>query len=253
MRDEFLWAAAELYTTTKKNEYRQYLIEHKDEFWNMKDSGWANVNGLAITSLAIQANGLPEGIKSTIKESLLKWSDALIEDMNKSAYRIPEFQLVWGSNGFIGSTGLCFVYAYKVSGDRKYLNAAAEVADYILGKNATGYCFVTGFGSNTVKNLHHSVSIADGIDGALPGFIPGGPNPSMQDAVTSEHGEGVHYESKFPAKAYSDDVLSYSSNENDICYSAPVLSLIAALDYYLGEPYPESWENYYNYPQLLGH
>jgi len=253
MRDEFLWAAAELYTTTKKNEFKQYLIEHKEEFWNMKDSGWANVNGLAITSLAIQTNGLPEELKSIIKESLLKWSDALIEDMNNSAYRIPEFQLVWGSNGFIGSTGLCFIYAYKVSGDRRYLNAAAEVADYILGKNATGYCFVTGFGSKTVKNLHHSVSIADGIEGSLPGFIPGGPNPSMQDAVTSEHGEGARYKSNLPAKAYTDDVLSYASNENDICYSAPVLSLIAAIDFYLGEPYPESWENYYNYPQLSGH
>lgn len=248
MRDEFLWAAAELYTTTKKNEYRQFLIDHKDELWNMKDSGWANVNGLAITSLAIQSNGLPGEVKSIIKESLLKWSDALIEDMNKSAYRIPEFQLVWGSNGFIGSTGLCFVYAYKVSGDRKYLNAAAEVADYLLGKNATGYCFVTGFGSKTVRNLHHSVSIADGIEGSLPGFIPGGPNPSMQDAVTSEHGEGARYESNLPAKAYTDDVLSYASNENDICYSAPVLSLIAALDYYLGDPYPESWEKYYKFP-----
>jgi len=122
------------------------------------------------------------------------------------------------------------------------------VADYILGKNATGYCFVTGFGSRTVVNLHHSVSIADGIQGSLPGFVPGGPNPSMQDASTSEHGEGAHYESKLPAKAYVDDVLSYASNENDICYSAPVLALISALDNLLGEPYPTDWAEYYKFP-----
>ncbi|MFC2125259.1 glycoside hydrolase family 9 protein [Bacteroidota bacterium] len=252
MSDEFLWAAAELFTTTDKEIYKQYLIDHKDEFENMAASGWANVNGLAITGLATQLHGLPDEVKSKIKESLLNWSDRLISDMNKSAYRIPEFRLVWGSNGFIGSTGLCFVYAFKVSGDKKYLHAAAEVADYILGKNATGYCFVTGFGSRKVVNLHHSVSIADGIEGSLPGFVPGGPNPSMQDAASSEHGRGAHYDSKLPAKAYTDDVLSYASNENDICYSAPVLALIAALDNILGEPYPDTWEKYYKFPPLPG-
>jgi len=248
MSDEFLWAAAELYTTTGKDNYKQYLIDHKEEFWKMEESGWANVNGLAITGLAIRKNNLPDDINSIIQKSLINWSDEHIRVMNESAYKIPEFKLVWGSNGFIGSMGLCFVYAYKVSGDKKYLLAAAEVADYILGKNATGYCFVTGFGSKKVVNLHHSVSIADGIDGSLPGFVPGGPNPSMQDAVTSEHGHGAHYESKLPARAYVDSELSYASNENDICYSAPVLALIAALDHYLGKPYPEDWKEYYNLP-----
>jgi len=248
LSDEFLWASAELLITTGKEVYQQYLLEHKDEFGNMEPSGWANVNGLAITSLATQPNSLPDDVKALIKKSLLDWSDNHIENIRVSAYRMPEFRFVWGSNGFAGSTGLCFVYAYKVSGDRKYLYAAAEVADYLLGKNATGYCFVTGFGSKKVMNLHHSVSIADGIEGSLPGFVPGGPNPSMQDAAKNEYGSGAHYESELPAKAYTDDVASYASNENDICYSAPVLGLITSLDYLLGEPYPANWEKYYRFP-----
>jgi endoglucanase len=249
MEDEFLWAAAELFTTTGKADYRQYLEDHKEELWNMTESGWANVNGLAITSLSLHQDILHEELRSIIKKSLTDWAAHLIQDMNKSAYRIPEFRLVWGSNGFIASTGLCFVYAYKVSGDRKFLNAAAEVADYILGKNATGYCFITGYGSRQVVNLHHSVSIADGIEGSLPGFVPGGPNPSMQDATSSEHGQGAHYESKMPAKAYVDSELSYASNENDICYSAPVLALITALDHYFGSAYPTDWSKHYNLPE----
>ncbi len=248
LNDEFLWASAELLITTGKEVYKQYLLEHKDEFMNMAPSGWANVNGLAIASLATQPSGLPDDVKNLIKKSLLDWSDNHMEKMNVSAYRMPEFRFVWGSNGFAGSTGLCFVYAYKVTGHIKYLHAAAEVADYLLGKNATGYCFVTGFGSKKVINLHHSVSIADGIEGSLPGFVPGGPNPSMQDAATDEYGTGATYDSKLPAKAYTDDVASYASNENDICYSAPVLALIASLDYLLGEPYPAKWEKYYRFP-----
>jgi len=248
MSDEFLWAAAELYTTTGKDDYKKYLVDHQEELNDMVESGWANVNGLAITGLAIQPNGLPEDVRSTAHESLLSWADRHLGVLEQSAYRIPEYRMVWGSNGFIGSMGLCFVYAHKISGDRKYLNAASEIADYILGKNATGYCFVTGYGSKQVVNLHHSVSIADGIEGSLPGFVPGGPNSSMQDASTSEHGEGAVYESDLPARAYVDSALSYASNENDICYSAPVLALITALDYYLGEPYPDDWKEYHNLP-----
>ena len=70
----------------------------------------------------------------------------------------------------------------------------------------------------------------------------------MQDAAKNEYGSGAHYESELPAKAYTDDVASYASNENDICYSAPVLGLITSLDYLLGEPYPANWEKYYRFP-----
>ena len=125
--------------------------------------------------------------------------------------------------------------------------AAAETAYYILGKNATGHWFITGFGTKTVENLHHSVSIADGIPGSLPGFVPGGPNPNMEDAATNEPGEGVHYPRKLPARAYIDDANSYASNENDICYSAPVLALISALDFYLGNSYSTDWNAYHSF------
>ena len=249
MNDEFLWAAAELFVSTQGQEYKEYLLEHSSELHSMRPSGWADVNGLAITSLAVHSELLSGDLSQLAKESLLSWSDQKVQEMINSAYQLPEFQLVWGSNGFIGSTGLCFIYAYQVSKDQKYLDAAAQVADYLLGKNATGYCFVAGYGSKRVENLHHSVSIADGIDGCLPGFVPGGPNPSMQDAHTSEHGVAAQYESSLPARAYTDSELSYASNENDICYSAPVLALIAALDYLMGEEYPEDWKAYYAFPE----
>lgn len=249
MRDEFLWAAVELFISTEKKDYKDYLIKNMDQFKRMNPSGWADVNGLAITSLAINQKNLPKDLEETVKKSLLTWSDKKLIEIEESAYQIPKFQLVWGSNGFIGSAGLCFVYAYKVGNDKKYLDAAAQVADYLLGKNATGYCFVTGYGSNTVMNLHHSVSIADGIKGSLPGFIPGGPNPSMQDAHSNEHGEAAMYKSTLPAKAYVDDERSYASNENDICYSSPNLALIAAIDYLLGEEYPKDWEKYDSIPE----
>ncbi len=249
MNDEFLWAAVELYITTENEEYKSYLLNRATEFYDMDPSGWANVNGLAITSLAINNKNLSELLAVPARESLISWSDKKLLEMRESAYQLPEFQLVWGSNGFIGSNGLCFIYAYKITGDKKYLDAATQVADYLLGKNATGYSFVTGYGSKRVVNLHHSVSIADGINGCLPGFVPGGPNPSMEDANSSEHGKAAMYTSTLPAKAYVDSELSYASNENDICYSSPVLALVAAVDFLLGEEYPDDWKPYHTFPE----
>lgn len=249
MSDEFLWAAVELFNSTRKDKYKQYMSEHIEEFNEMDGSGWADVSGLAVTSLAVQDFGSKTIIQKKAIESLVSWSDDQIEDIDRSAYGIPDFKLVWGSNGFIAAKGLALIYAYKITNEKKYLHGAAKIADYILGKNATGYCFVTGFGSKRVKNLHHSVSIADGIEGSLPGFVPGGPNPSMPDAESHEHGEGLVYDHHEHAKAYMDDVRSYASNENDICYSSPVLALLAALDYYFGEEYPENWDSYNRYPE----
>jgi len=249
MSDEFLWAAVELYSATNKASYRQFLLDHIDEFDEMDGSGWADVSGLAVSNMAIHARDKATSFQGRANESLITWSDRQVEALEQSAYAIPDFSLVWGSNGFIAAKGLAILYAYQITKNEKYLEAAAMVADYILGKNATGYCFVTGFGSKKVENLHHSVSIADGIEGSLPGFVPGGPNPSMQDAERSEHGEGLNYDHAEPARAYMDDRRSYASNENDICYSAPVLALIAALDYYYGWEYPEEWEEYYQFPE----
>ncbi|MBR9999190.1 MAG: glycoside hydrolase family 9 protein [Cyclobacteriaceae bacterium] len=107
MEDEFLWAASELFITTNNEKYKDYLAGHQDALKDMAPSGWANVMGLAVTGLAIHSSSLPSGLSSVVKNSLTGWADARLEEMDRSAYRIPEFSLVWGSNGFIGSTGLC--------------------------------------------------------------------------------------------------------------------------------------------------
>lgn len=250
-RDEFYWAAAELYITSSRQIYFNYLMDHLSIANEMEASGWANVSGLAITSLAIQSD-IPEQLFNPIQNALISWSDEQLTIMENSAYRLPNFSFVWGSNGFAASAGLVWLYTYRITGDTRYLQAAAGVADYILGKNATGYCFITGFGDQQVTNLHHSVSIADGIPGSLPGFVPGGPNPGMQDATPSEHGAAARYPSNLPAKAYVDHNFSYASNENDICYSAPVLALIAGLDLIFGEDYPQDWSTYFKIPSV-GH
>jgi len=55
------------------------------------------------------------------------------------------------------------------------MDAIVETTDYIFGKNATGYCFITGLGSKSPMNIHHRPSGSDGIAQPVPGLLVGVP------------------------------------------------------------------------------
>ena len=135
----------------------------------------------------------------------------------------------WGSNSNAANQGILLVKAYLISGDKKYIHHALSNVDYILGRNATGYCFVTGLGSKPPMNPHHRQSVSDGIVEPVPGLLVGGPNPGMQDKCV--------YQFKEPETAYLDQSCSYASNEIAINWNAPLVYLtnaIEALKYKVG-------------------
>jgi endoglucanase len=94
--------------------------------------------------------------------------------------------------------------------------------DYILGRNATGYCFVTGMGTLSTLHPHHRPSVADGIEEPVPGLLAGGPNPGMQDKC--------HYDFTEPETAYADIDCAYASNEIAINWNAPLVYLANAIE-----------------------
>ena len=127
---------------------------------------------------------------------------------------------------------MILAYAYKLSNEQKYLDGVIETMDYIFGKNAVGYSFLTGFGSKQVMHIHNRISGADGIEKPLPGLIAGGPNAAQQDNIKKTK-FGVEYQSDLPAKSYVDKQPSYASNENAINWNAPnvfVLGFLMASD-----------------------
>ncbi|HBE54943.1 MAG TPA: cellulase, partial [Prevotellaceae bacterium] len=62
--------------------------------------------------------------------------------------------------------------------------AARSAIDCLFGRNATGYCYLTGFGTRKVMHPHHRISAADGIGDPLPGLLAGGANAGKQDAAS---------------------------------------------------------------------
>ena len=111
-------------------------------------------------------------------------------------------------------------------GDERYLKNAERCLDYILGQNATGYCYVTGFGTKPTSHPHHRLSYSH-PKGTHPGFLAGGPNRMRQDAET----DGVKYPKGVTAdESYLDEQPSYASNEVTINWNVTLFALTAGLD-----------------------
>ncbi|MFA9391517.1 MAG: glycoside hydrolase family 9 protein [Prolixibacteraceae bacterium] len=225
--DEFIWAAAELYITTQQDEFKTYLESKSSSLNYWSTPGWPNVQPLASLSLLTQANGLSSSILTSIKNSLLSTADKWLGQIENSPVRIPQFSYNWGSNSGIGNMGVGLLYAYIVTNDQKYIKGAAECADYLLGKNATGFSFVSSYGSRTPMNFHHRASGADGIPQPVPGFVAGGPNSGKQD--------GEKYPFSEAAKCFVDVEGSYASNEVCINWNSPLTALLAGVDAVLGD------------------
>jgi endoglucanase len=129
---------------------------------------------------------------------------------------------VWGSNAVAANQAILLINSYFLTGAKKYAEGALVNLDYLLGRNATGYCFVTGFGSKPPLHPHHRQSVADGIKEPVPGLLVGGPNPGRQDKC--------RYPFSDPETAYVDDDCAYASNEIAINWNAPMVYLVNAIE-----------------------
>ncbi|MDG5816348.1 glycoside hydrolase family 9 protein [Chitinispirillales bacterium ANBcel5] len=219
--DEFIWAASELFITTGEDEFKEFLLT-QDLSYSSAPS-WQNVHSLAALSLSTIENDLPEELQERIKASVVSAADNWIGDISRSLYRIPNANFIWGSNSIFANMGIAMIYAYKITGESHYILSASEVADYLLGKNATTFSFMTGFGSKATANPHHRHSVAAEV-GSVPGFLAGGPNAGRQDSSYSP------YTYRVPAKSYEDAYKSYASNEVAINWNAPSTFLFGAID-----------------------
>ncbi|MBG7630865.1 MAG: glycoside hydrolase family 9 protein [Bacteroidetes bacterium] len=223
--DDFYWAAAELFITTKNEDYLTYLKENEEPYIHQLTNSWKFfVRNNAFHSLLENKELLDEEFASAIAQNQVKLADAILEKIAVNPYNIALEKYEWGSNSDILNQAMILCMTHKLTGEEKYLIGAEQINDYIYGKNATGYSFLTGFGSKRVMFPHHRPSGADGIVDPVPGFIAGGPNKDRQDAKT------IEYQSKFPAKSYMDLEGSYASNEVCINWNAPAVYVLGYLE-----------------------
>lgn len=226
VNDEFNWAAIELYITTKADSFLLARLSQLPSQLNVPS--WQSVNALGFISLSLNRNNLtPLVDTSSVKNKIITPANLLVNSRGNSAYNVVMGQsvndFVWGSNAVAANQGVILLNAYLLTNDVKYFNAAISNGDYLLGRNGTGYSFLTGYGSKRAMKPHHRVSQADGLTEPVPGLLIGGPNPGQQDNCAG-------YPSNLPALSYLDDVCSYASNEIAINWNAPAVYLFLGLE-----------------------
>jgi endoglucanase len=225
--DEFIWAASELTVTTQQPQYLKGIKLIPDD--NMPVPTWSQVRLLGYYTLIKNSRpgtaGEPVEVP-LLKKSLIKLADSLIKGAGETAYQTvmdkSKRNFIWGSNSVAANQGVALIQAYKLSNNSDYLAFALDNLDYILGRNGTGYSFVTGYGSKTPMHPHHRPSVSDSIADPVPGLLAGGPNPGMQDHIKVP--------SVVPDEAYIDDDRAYAVNEIAINWNAPLAYLANALE-----------------------
>ena len=227
-RDELLWAAAELWRTTKRDAYANYFNAHYTEHLPTINStgppSWPQVAPLGLWTYVLGGGPNGDAVKA-IRESSLKAADDIVTRTNANPYRhsLTTRDYVWGSTAINANYGVQLLVANAMKPDVRYVQTAAENIHYLLGRNTLSLSFVSQLGENPYHHPHHRPSQADNNREPWPGMLSGGPNQHRQDPAMRKLANLP------PAKMYLDDWESYATNEICLNWNAPLVFVLAGL------------------------
>ncbi|WP_323137588.1 glycoside hydrolase family 9 protein [Streptomyces sp. NBC_01789] len=239
--DEFYWAAAELFTTTGKDAYRQALLDsplHGDVDAAFPADGgmwWGGTAGLGVLTLATVPNDLTSAQLADVRSVVTTAADRYAAQTEDQLYGLPyapkDQNYVWGSNSQVLNNMIVLATAADLTGEAGYRDAVLRGADYLFGRNPLNQSYVTGYGERFSQNQHHRFW-AHESDPSLPhppaGSLAGGPNltaPTSGDPEAAAKLKGCA-----AAMCYLDDNGSYATNEVAINWNAPLAFVASYLD-----------------------
>ncbi len=257
-RDERFWAAAELFFLTGEARFLDsFLVLYMEDF-SKTALGYAAVGGFGCLSfyinpvfakvptaedttaipVALHIPGwtddyiarMPEllNIRENIRGDFLAAAAHRAALIPQNAYLVAmqKSDYCWGSNMTLLNNGILLILGFLLTGNNEYREAALSSLHYLLGRNATGYSYVTGYGTRSCRHPHMRTVFADGIDEPIPGFVSGGPNAYLSDEFGKRHiAEGTP-----PMKCYLDEYACYSLNEVTIYWNSPAVFVTAFFD-----------------------
>lgn len=223
-RDERYFAAAQLYLATGEAGYLADLTDLAAESLPT-GLGWGDMGDYGTLPL-LQSERFrtdaPELYERLLRSVCFR-ADRLVKAAQTDGYFASIDTYRWGSNMNVANNGMFLLAVDRLAPDAGYVQAARDQLHYLLGRNATGYCFVTGHGTLHPEHPHHRVSVAAKKQ-AVPGMLVGGPNGDRQDVQAAIACKGFP-----PAKCYLDNWDSYSTNEIAIYWNSPLVYLLKAL------------------------
>lgn len=224
--DEYFWAAAELYKATEDASYKEAMAELVGDKKNLQGLGWADVGVFgayaALTTDILMADS--SNLRKDIETIFFEIVEESLKKSKENEYQVDRAKSYeWGSNMSIANSGMLLCLANDIKPNEEYMTYAKAHLNYLMGVNATGYCFITGSGTLCPENPHHRPSQV--LEKCMPGMLVGGPDNALEDP----YAKAVFLNTP-AAKCYVDNAQSFSCNEVTIYWNSPLIYLMAATD-----------------------
>ena len=219
-RDERYWAAAQMWQATGKEKYLT-AVESIGVQSGMDSANLGDYGNIAI--LTMDGIDKDSDVYRKTKNAILRSADTYVADSAKNMFGFSVtqyYQCGWGSNMKACNQGILMGYAYQLTGEQKYLNAANADLNYLFGCNPLGICYLTGYGTVSPEHPHHRPSIAKKQE--MPGMLVSGVHPYLEDSAAKAYCSGQP-----TGKCYVDNQESYSTNEITIYWNSPLTYLLA--------------------------
>jgi len=228
VRDEFSFAAAQLYATTREPAFLDRL--RKDGIFTDPgtDIGWGSLKLAGALTLATLPTGLPATDAAMLRNRITTLADGFVAEAGRSGYGIPfgGTNYPWGSNSSILNRAIVLGVAWQIERKPAYRDAVVASLDYILGRNPLDRSYVTGVGVRPMQHPHHRfwAAAADARFPAPPGgVLSGGPNSAAAKDAGPMKGCA-------PQTCWVDDYRAFTVNEVAINWNAPLVWTAAFLD-----------------------
>lgn len=230
--DDFYWAAAELWLATGDRAYAEQVLaspEHAADPFDDAGFDFDRVSAPARLGLA-QHGGLLDD-HDRVVDSVRRGADRLLELQSRQPWDQPYAPATgwgWGSNGRLLNNLVVLGVAQLVTGAARYRDAVASGMDYLLGRNALGQSYVTGYGQD---DSHRQRTRLFGH--ALDPSMPGPPRGALAGGANSCPAPDFPYDARLvglpPQLCYLDEPTSEVTNDVCIRWNAPLVWVAAYL------------------------
>ena len=149
--DDFYWAAAELWLTTGEQAFLDEPTasrEHTADVFDPAGFDFDRVAAPARIDLALVPSALPD--RGRVRASVVAAGEHLLALQAAQPWGQPYAPAAgwdWGSNGRILNNLVVLVAAHAITDERRFRDGVAVGMDYLLGRNALGQSYVTGYGT----------------------------------------------------------------------------------------------------------
>jgi len=224
------WAAAELLLATGDRGYQaEALAALAPGTFDVDGFDWDRMGAAAALDLAVHGQALPWHGKAVA--AAVAAADRLLALQAAQPWGQPYAPAGgwdWGSNGRMLNNLVVLAAAHDLTGENRYRDAVAHGMDYLLGRNALGQSYITGYGTDSTRR-QRARHFAHDLDPSFPsppaGALAGGPTSKDHPGwPTDPRLEGLP-----PQRRYLDEPTSETTNDVCIRWNAPLVYVAAFL------------------------